>query len=1144
MNYAGKFDANFSPESLGLHPNSHGHVDSVSTHAPSGAIIVPDADLLFNGEFKRSGVDLILSKDDRGLVLHDYFKGEKHPALASPDGAHLTGDIVNALTGHVEYSQAGGATAAAEIIGHVTKLTGSATAIRNGVSVVLNQGDNVEKGDVVLTGADSTLGITFIDGTVFGLSHNARMVLNEMVYDPNGSNNSSLLSLVSGTISFVAGETAKHGDMKIDTPVATMGIRGTAVLVEIDFTVPGTGDAPPAKFQVLAEPDGSTGSFILFDKNTLAPIATVNQAGTQTIIDGHGNVSFLTTGPLSADAQKVITDVFALKFTDLFNANPKVTTAQTDSIVPVSFGIKLANGDTVNVVITPAVTALNNAAATTSDSGGNSSGHQPIPPGVTVTPATAFTEIPGVTGSNTLDSANGLIQFTDVNLGERPTAAINFTSFTYQNASGTDVTSQLSGKLLTDIQGGVGVQGVEQALVPVPDPRNANNGFDTWTYSLADKNFDFLAKDEVLTLTYTVTVSNNYDNHLITTKTFTITVTGTNDAPIITSGEPTIDFAAGTGTSGGNLPTVDPTTQAPDPTIPTKGTFTFTDVDLTDTHTVSAALATATLGGNQVALSSLPPTPLAFFKAALSASIESPADDSTGTGTGTINWQLAAMPVYVADFIPLGETLTLTYQVTVTDEHGASSTQDVVVNITGKDAAAVVWIATDLAGTTDWNTATNWETGYVPTLANGDDAIIITDQLQPNTPLYPVEINSAASAHSVTMNDFSTDPFPPELDNYSTLTIGAGGFSINADSIVKNDGTITVSGAMELLDTSSLTNSGTITLSGGGDFKTQTTVTNASGGIIEVASGTLNLSGTSSFQVDVANSGKVIVDNGAYLTLIDAAINGGTVTDNGTIDLTGAAVLSGGTLSNTGHVYVSGSGNALHAETVTANAALEVTSGGVLTIDQGSMVSNTSATVDSGGTLTLNSATISGGTITDSVSGTIDLNGSAVLSGGTLANSGKITVSGTGNALDHESVTANAALEVNSGATLLIDQNSTVANTSMTVDSTGTLTLNSATISGGTVTDSGAIDLNGSAVLSGGTLANSGTITVSGSGNALDKETITANHALEVTSGGALTIDQGSNVANTSMTVDSGGTLILNSATISGGTSPTTAPST
>src|SRR5664279_5142932 len=285
---------------------------------PKDAIVVPDAHLLFHGDFKRSGVDLILSGDDREVVLHDYFKGEKRAALASPDGAHLTGDIVNALAGSVQVSQADGSAAVAKVIGHVTKLTGSATAIRNGVSIILNNGENVEKGDVVQSGSDSTLGITFIDGTVFGLSSNARMVLNEMVYDPNGSNNSSLLSLVAGTITFVAGETAKHGDMKVDTPVATMGIRGTAVLVEIDFSIPGVSGAPDAKFQVLVEPDGTTGSYILFDKTTLNPIATVNQAGQQIHIS-QGQVS-ITNAPLSADLQKLITDVFSLKFTD---ATPK-----------------------------------------------------------------------------------------------------------------------------------------------------------------------------------------------------------------------------------------------------------------------------------------------------------------------------------------------------------------------------------------------------------------------------------------------------------------------------------------------------------------------------------------------------------------------------------------------------------------------------------------------------------------------------------------------------------------------------------------------------------------------------------------------------------------------------------------------------
>ena len=195
MSLAGKF-TDLLTDGLGSQPLGNFQVGSVSTHAPSDAIIVPDAHLLFNGDFKRSGVDLILSAQDRELVLHDYFKGEKRAPLASPDGAHLTGDIVNALTGYTQFAQAGGSASVAQVIGHVTKLAGNATAIRNGVSIILNQGDNVNKGDVVQSGSDSTLGITFIDGTVFGLASNAKMVLNEMVYDPNGSDNKSLLSLV------------------------------------------------------------------------------------------------------------------------------------------------------------------------------------------------------------------------------------------------------------------------------------------------------------------------------------------------------------------------------------------------------------------------------------------------------------------------------------------------------------------------------------------------------------------------------------------------------------------------------------------------------------------------------------------------------------------------------------------------------------------------------------------------------------------------------------------------------------------------------------------------------------------------------------------------------------------------------------
>ena len=131
----------------------------------------------------------------------------------------------------------------AKPIGKVVVATGSVTIERAGAAVVqaavsgqlpqTKVGDLVYLGDVVQTGADGKVGINFTDGTSFNLSSNARMALNEFVYDPSGKSNSTLFNLSKGTFTFVAGNIAKTGDMKIDTPVATMGIRGTTPHVEI-----------------------------------------------------------------------------------------------------------------------------------------------------------------------------------------------------------------------------------------------------------------------------------------------------------------------------------------------------------------------------------------------------------------------------------------------------------------------------------------------------------------------------------------------------------------------------------------------------------------------------------------------------------------------------------------------------------------------------------------------------------------------------------------------------------------------------------------------------------------------------------------------------------------------------------------------
>jgi hypothetical protein len=148
-------------------------------------------------------------------------------------------------------------------IGKVVTATGSVTIERADAVVVqvnlpaaggsqTKVGDPVYRGDVVQTGSDGKVGITFTDGTAFNLSSNARMVLNEFVYDPNGTSNSTFFSLSKGTFTFIAGKVAKTGDMKIDTPVATMGIRGTTPHVQIS-------DDGTVAFSTLIEENKSRG---------------------------------------------------------------------------------------------------------------------------------------------------------------------------------------------------------------------------------------------------------------------------------------------------------------------------------------------------------------------------------------------------------------------------------------------------------------------------------------------------------------------------------------------------------------------------------------------------------------------------------------------------------------------------------------------------------------------------------------------------------------------------------------------------------------------------------------------------------------------------------------------------------------------
>ncbi len=65
----------------------------------------------------------------------------------------------------------------------------------------------------------------------------------------------------------------------------------------------------------------------------------------------------------------------------------------------------------------------------------------------------------------------------------------------------------------------------------------SSSGSVTLSFSAASTVFDYLAKDEVLTLTYTVAIDDGDGG--VTAQTFDVTITGTNDAPVVATADVT-----------------------------------------------------------------------------------------------------------------------------------------------------------------------------------------------------------------------------------------------------------------------------------------------------------------------------------------------------------------------------------------------------------------------------------------------------------------------------------------------------------------------------------------------------------------------------------------------------------------------------
>ncbi|GAM08089.1 fecR protein [Geobacter sp. OR-1] len=123
-----------------------------------------------------------------------------------------------------------------EYIGIVKSLSGDVVVLRNNSSVRAEGNMKLRQGDHVRTGANGKAGLIFEDDTVIAIGPNSSIVIDSFLFQPNEKKLSFIARIIQGTASYLSGQIAKlaPNNVRLETPHATVGMRGTHLLVKVD----------------------------------------------------------------------------------------------------------------------------------------------------------------------------------------------------------------------------------------------------------------------------------------------------------------------------------------------------------------------------------------------------------------------------------------------------------------------------------------------------------------------------------------------------------------------------------------------------------------------------------------------------------------------------------------------------------------------------------------------------------------------------------------------------------------------------------------------------------------------------------------------------------------------------------------------
>ncbi|QUJ75642.1 VCBS domain-containing protein [Sulfitobacter albidus] len=487
-----------------------------------------------------------------------------------------------------------------------------------------------------------------------------------------------------------------------DTQVVTLTITGTndAPVIAVDTGVAVDNDVTEAGATVIGDTVAS-GAFIAPDIDDAVPtqtwsIVTVNE-GVSTLASADPVNNALVTGTYGTLS---LNDTGGWTYT-LNDADPDTQALAADATVTDVFTVRVTDafGGFSELPVTVTVTGSNDAPVITVETDAEDSQAESV----------LETDAANLTTSGTLTIA-------DVDMNDTVTVSVASVA-----ASGT-------------LNGIAPDAAVFEDMLEITAGETLETGTGnasasaTWTFDSNAETFDYLAKGESATLVYTVEAT---DGDQTVSVPVTITVNGTNDRPEITQG-----------VGDTFLGDVTETTDAVAGVLTTSDTLNITDVDVSDTHTVTATrtfiIWTDTNGANNGGTASAVTTPLPAGLEALldvDAAFTVSINESDAT---QIDWSFT-LDDTAADFLGAGETLTVVYDLTVDDQNLITEAGDDELSVSAPRQVTITIIGTNDTPTITADAVTVFDEG--DSLVLNETRTVVTDEVTGD----PVETPAATA---------------------------------------------------------------------------------------------------------------------------------------------------------------------------------------------------------------------------------------------------------------------------------------------------------------------------------------------------------------------------------------------------------------